>query len=121
MSVIYLATLFLLLGGGVWIGLALLGVGLLGMELFTTRPAGAAMATTIWSSLSSWPLVSLPLFIWMGEILTHSDMSSRLFNGLAPLVRHLPGRLLHVNIVGCTLCLQQFPGHLPPRFRRLAR
>ena len=103
MTVIYLATLFLLLGGGVWIGLALLGVGLIGMELFTTRPAGDAMATTIWSSLSSWPLVALPLFIWMGEILTRSDMSSRLFNGLAPLVRHLPGRLLHVNIAGCTL------------------
>ncbi len=103
MIVLYLGTLFLLLGGGVWVGLALLGVGLIGMELFTTRPAGDAMATTIWSSLSSWPLVALPLFIWMGEILTRSDMSSRLFNGLAPLVRHLPGRLLHVNIAACTL------------------
>ncbi len=101
--VLYVATLFLLLGGGVWVGLALLGVGLIGMELFTTRPAGDAMATTIWSSLSSWPLVALPLFIWMGEILSRSDMASRLFNGLTPLVRHIPGRLLHVNIVGCTL------------------
>lgn len=103
MTALYLGALFLLLGGGVWVGLALLGVGLIGMELFTTRPAGDAMATAIWSSLSSWPLVALPLFIWMGEILTHSDMSSRLFNGLAPLVRRLPGRLLHVNIIGCTL------------------
>ena len=103
MTTLYLGALFVLLGGGVWIGLALLGVGLIGMELFTTRPAGDAMATTIWSSLSSWPLVALPLFIWMGEILTHSDMSNRLFNGLAPLVRRLPGRLLHVNIFGCTL------------------
>ncbi len=103
MTAVYLAALFLLLGGGVWIGLALLGVGLIGMELFTTRPAGDAMATTIWSSLSSWPLVALPLFIWMGEILTRSDMSSQLFNGLAPLVRRLPGGLLHVNVAGCTL------------------
>ncbi len=101
--VLFLATLFLLLGGGVWVGLALLGSGLVGMELLTTRPAGDAMATTIWSSLSSWPLVALPLFIWMGEILAHSDMASRLFNGLTPFVRHLPGRLLHVNIAGCTL------------------
>ncbi len=103
MTLVYLGTLFALLGGGVWIGLALVGVGLIGMEFFTTRPAGDAMATTIWSSLSSWPLVALPLFIWMGEILTRSDMSSRLFNGLAPLVRHLPGGLLHVNVAGCTL------------------
>lgn len=101
--VLYLAALFLLLGGGVWVGLALLGVGLLGMELFTVRPAGDAMATTIWSSLSSWPLVALPLFIWMGEILTRSNMSANLFTGLGPVVRHLPGRLLHVNIAGCTL------------------
>ncbi len=101
--VLYVATLLVLLGGGVWVGLALLGVGLMGIELFTTRPAGDAMATTIWSSLSSWPLVALPLFVWMGEILTRSDMGSRLFAGLTPLVRHLPGRLLHVNIAGCTL------------------
>ncbi len=100
---LYVATLLVLLGGGVWVGLALLGVGLIGIELLTTRPAGDAMATTIWSSLSSWPLVALPLFVWMGEILTRSGMGSRLFSGLAPIVRHLPGRLLHVNIAGCTL------------------
>ena len=100
---IYLLALFGLLGAGVWVGLALLGVGLVGMELFTLRPAGDAMATTIWSSLSSWPLVALPLFIWMGEILTRSRVSEQLFRGLGPLVRRLPGRLLHVNIAGCTL------------------
>ena len=81
---LYLAALFLLLGGGVWVGLALLGVGLVGMELFTVRPAGDAMATTIWSTLSGWPLVALPLFIWMGEILTHSNMSTHLFNPDSP-------------------------------------
>ena len=101
--VLYLFVLFLLLGGGVWVGLALLAVGLTGMQLFTIRPAGDAMATTIWSALSSWPLVALPLFIWMGEILTRSRVSAQLFNGLAPIVRFLPGRLLHVNIAGCTL------------------
>ena len=73
------------------------------MQLFTARPAGDAMATTIWSALSSWPLVALPLFIWMGEILMRSRISTQLFNGLGPIVRHLPGRLLHVNIAGCTL------------------
>ena len=101
--VLYLTALLFLLGGGVWVGLALLGVGLIGMELFTVRPAGDAMATTIWSALARWPLVALPLFIWMGEILARSNMSAQLFNGLAPIVRFLPGRLLHVNITGCTL------------------
>ncbi len=100
---VYLLALLGLLGAGVWVGLALLAVGLIGIELFTARPAVDAMATAVWSALSSWPLVALPLFIWMGEILTRSSVSQSLFRGLSPIVRRLPGRLLHVNIAGCTL------------------
>ena len=51
---IFLLVLFLLLGTGVWVGLALLGVAWVGMELFTSRPAGDAMITTIWTMSSSW-------------------------------------------------------------------
>ncbi|HBM59816.1 MAG TPA: C4-dicarboxylate ABC transporter permease, partial [Citreicella sp.] len=53
---IFLAVLFLLLGSGVWVGLALMGVAYVGMELFTSRPAGDAMITKVWSSSSSWTL-----------------------------------------------------------------
>ena len=49
---IFVFVLFLLLGSGVWVGLALLGVAYVGMELFTTRPVGDAMMTTIWSASS---------------------------------------------------------------------
>ena len=69
LTVIFLLTLFFLLGTGVWIGLALMGVAYVGLELFTSRPAGDAMITTIWTTASSWSLTALPLFIWMGEIL----------------------------------------------------
>jgi tripartite ATP-independent transporter DctM subunit len=100
---IFLFTLFLLLGTGVWVGLALLGVAFVGMELFTTRPAGDAMITTIWTSSSSWSLTALPLFIWMGEILYRTRLSEDMFRGLAPWMAPLPGRLLHTNIVGCTI------------------
>jgi C4-dicarboxylate transporter DctM subunit len=100
---LFLFALFLLLGGGVWIGLALLGVALLGMELFTSRPAGDAMATTIWTASSSWTLTALPLFIWMGEILFRTRLSADMFRGLAPWLGRLPGRLVHTNIVGCTI------------------
>ncbi len=103
LTTIFLFTLFLLLGTGVWVGLALLGVALVGMELFTTRPAGDAMITTIWTSSSSWALTALPLFIWMGEILFRTRLSEDMFNGLAPWMARLPGRLLHTNIVGCTV------------------
>ncbi len=103
LTIVFLFTLFFLLGTGVWVGLALLGVALVGMELFTTRPAGDAMITTIWTSSSSWALTALPLFIWMGEILFRTRLSEDMFNGLAPWMARLPGRLLHTNIVGCTV------------------
>ncbi len=100
---IFLFVLFLLLGSGVWVGLALLGVAYVGMELFTTRPSGDAMITTIWTASSSWSLTALPLFIWMGEILYRTRLSEDMFRGLAPWMAPLPGRLLHTNIVGCTI------------------
>jgi C4-dicarboxylate transporter DctM subunit len=96
-------TLFLILGSGVWIGLTLSGVAWIGMQLFSSRPAGDAMAVTIWGSASSWTLTALPLFVWMGEILFRTRLSNDMFRGLAPWMQALPGRLLHVNVVGCTI------------------
>ena len=102
-TVIFLFVLFALLGSSVWIGLALMGVAWVGMELFTSRPAGDAMLTTIWTGASSWTLTALPLFIWMGEILYRTRLSEDMFRGLAPWLRWLPGGLLHTNIAGCTI------------------
>ena len=99
----FLFVLFALLGGSVWVGLALMGVAWVGMDLFTTRPAGDAMITTIWTGASSWTLTALPLFIWMGEILYRTRLSQDMFRGLAPWLRWLPGGLLHTNIAGCTI------------------
>ena len=101
--VLFLFVLFLLLGTGVWVGLALLGVAFVGMELFTSRPAGDAMITVIWAASSSWTLTALPLFIWMGEILYRTRLSEDMFRGLAPWMARLPGGLLHTNVVGCTV------------------
>ncbi|HEX6634295.1 MAG TPA: TRAP transporter large permease subunit, partial [Usitatibacter sp.] len=76
--------LFALLGSGLWIGISLLGVAWIGMQLFSARPAGDAMAVTIWGSLSSWTLTALPLFVWMGEILFRTRLSEDMLKGLAP-------------------------------------
>jgi len=95
--------MFAILGSGVWIGLALLGTGWIAMELFTSRPVGPAMVTTIWGASSSWTLTALPMFIWMGEILFRTRLSQDLFRGLAPWMQRLPGRLLHTNVIGCTI------------------
>ncbi|HZY34672.1 MAG TPA: TRAP transporter large permease subunit [Rhodanobacter sp.] len=96
-------SLFLLLGSSVWIGLTLAGVAWIGMQLFSSRPAGDAMAVTVWGTASSWTLTALPLFIWMGEILFRTRLSESMFRGLAPWVSRLPGRLLHTNVIGCTI------------------
>ncbi|MEM8869392.1 MAG: TRAP transporter large permease subunit [Pseudomonadota bacterium] len=100
---LFLFVLFLLLGTGVWVGLALMGVAWVGMELFTSTPVGDVMVTTIWATSSSWTLTALPLFIWMGEILYRTRLSEDMFRGLSPWLARLPGGLVHTNIVGCTV------------------
>jgi tripartite ATP-independent transporter DctM subunit len=102
-TTLLILSLFALLGSGVWIGLTLSGVAWIGMQLFASRPAGDAMAVTIWGSSSSWTLTALPLFIWMGEILFRTRLSQDMFRGLAPWMNALPGRLLHTNIIGCAI------------------
>ena len=94
---------FVILSSGLWIGLSLLGVAVIAMEMFTQRPVGDAMVLTIWGSSSSWTLTALPLFLWMGEILFRSKLSDSMFKGLAPWLDKLPGRLLHVNVIGSTI------------------
>jgi C4-dicarboxylate transporter, DctM subunit len=101
LTALLIIVLFALLASGIWVAFALLGVGMVGMALFTQAPLGQVLATTTWGSSNSWALAALPLFIWMGEILFRSRLSEDLFAGLAPWITRLPGRLLHVNILGC--------------------
>ena len=97
---VLLAAIFILLGGGLWIALSLIIVGVIGIAFFSGAPVGKLLATTIWGQSSEWAMTALPLFIWMGEILFRTRLSEDMFTGLAPWVRRLPGRLLHVNVIG---------------------
>ncbi|MDE0800153.1 MAG: TRAP transporter large permease subunit [Rhodospirillaceae bacterium] len=100
---VVLTSLTLLLGAGVWVGFSLMGVGLISLTVFRDIPAATFLAFDIWNSLNTPELVALPLFILMGEILFHTRLSETVFRGLAPWIGNVPGRLLHVNVVGCTL------------------
>jgi tripartite ATP-independent transporter DctM subunit len=93
--------LVVLLGMGVWVAPALIAVGIIAMEFFADAPGGSILATNSWASSASWTMTALPLFIWMGEILFRTKLSEDMFAGLAPWVDRLPGRLLHVNVLGC--------------------
>ena len=102
-AAVLIGLMLALLAGGLWIGLALMAIGILGMLGFTPRAPGDGMAVAIWSHGSSWTLTALPLFLWMGEILFRTKLSEDMFKGLSPWLERLPGRLLHTNIIGCTL------------------
>ena len=103
LTIFFIGVLLFFLGSGIWVALSMIGVSAIGMMLFTSRPVGDAMATTIWGTSSSWTLTALPLFVWMGEILFRTKLSENLFKGLSPWMQKLPGGLIHVNIVGCAL------------------
>ena len=101
--IFFISVLLFFLGSGIWVAISIIGVSTIGMMLFTSRPVGDAMATTIWGTSSSWTLTALPLFVWMGEILFRTKLSENLFAGLSPWMQKLPGGLIHVNVVGCAL------------------
>jgi C4-dicarboxylate transporter, DctM subunit len=98
-----LVLLAVFLAGGTWVGFTLMAIAAVSIEFFANRSAGAPIATTLWSSSSSWMLSSLPMFVWMGDILFRTRLSEDLFRGLAPLMGRLPGGLLHTNVMGCTI------------------
>jgi len=100
---ILLGVLFGALALGLWVGFALMLVGIVAMVLAAPAPVGLVFATKVWGGLSVWSLTALPMFIWMGEILLRSRLSQDMFSGLAPFTARLPGGLLHVNIAGCAL------------------
>jgi len=93
--------LLVLLALGFWVGFSLLVVGIVGLIMLGASNAGGLVVSSVFASLDSWPLTALPLFLLMGELLFQSKLSENMFKGLAPLVRWLPGRLLHVNVLGC--------------------
>ncbi len=103
MAVVVFGVLFLALSAGIWVGFSLFIVGFIGMIFFSTLPAGNNMASSVWSTVEKWEYVALPLFILMGEILYRSGISEKLFKSLVPWLHRLPGGLLLMNIISCTL------------------
>jgi tripartite ATP-independent transporter DctM subunit len=102
-SLTLLGLLVLFLGSTIWVGVSLFLVGIAGFMLFTSSPPFTILANILWNNTSSSTMMALPLFIFMGEILFRSKISENLFKGLSPWMSYLPGRLIHVNIVACSL------------------
>ena len=103
MALVVFGLLFLTLASGIWVGFSLFIVGFMGMVIYSPLPAGNNMASSVWATIEKWEYVALPLFILMGEILYRSGISEKLFKSLVPWLYRLPGGLLLMNIVSCTL------------------
>ena len=96
-----LVILLALLASGVWIAMALAIVGWIGQAFFVQTKPGANLFTAFWETTASWELAALPLFLWMGEILFRTNLSAQMFEGLAPWLNRVPGRLMHTTVLGC--------------------
>jgi tripartite ATP-independent transporter DctM subunit len=100
-SALLIFLLLVLLAGGVWISITLGIVAWAGVAFFSSTRPDINLVTTYWNTYESLSLASLPMFIWMGEILYRTRLAEQMFAGLAPWLDKLPGRLLHVNVLGC--------------------
>ncbi|WP_417803799.1 TRAP transporter large permease [Thalassospira lucentensis] len=101
-----LCLIFLFLGMGVWIFVGLLMVSGTALALVAGMDIGrigTIAANIVYRYSTTWELAAIPMFIWMGEIIFRTDISDRIFRGLTPFVNWLPGRLLHTNVLGCTM------------------
>src|SRR6056297_1937237 len=101
-----LAVVFLSLGAGLWIfaGLMVTALFCFGVLLdFPMARIGAISRPILLKGVQSFELAAVPLFIWMGEIISRTKVSERLFKGLAPWVGGLPGGLMHANVGGSVL------------------
>ena len=96
-----LALLLLLLGLSLPVAAALLILALVLAQLFSNLPVHLAMGEIVWSASSNFLLVSVPLFILLGEILLRSGIADRLYASMSQWLSWLPGGLMHANIGAC--------------------
>jgi tripartite ATP-independent transporter DctM subunit len=93
-----LGLLILLLGLSIPVGAALLLLALSLGAAFSPMPIYLAMGEVIWSASTNAILVSVPLFVLLGEILLRSGMADRLYRSMSHWLAWLPGGLMHANI-----------------------
>jgi len=100
-ALILILLMFFLLLIGIWIPAGVAITAWFGLVFFSDKDTMMNLANVWWNSSSSYTLAALPLFVWMGEILFRTKLSEQMFTGLSPWLNWLPGRLMHVNILGC--------------------
>jgi C4-dicarboxylate transporter, DctM subunit len=93
-----LAGLLVLLFAGISVATALFGLALLLDGLYAFAPLYRAIGTRAWATSSDILLVTVPMFILLGEILLRSGIATRMYTAMANWLSWLPGGLMHANI-----------------------
>ena len=102
-SALAFGLLIALILGGMWVQFAVAAAALFYIVLLEGFQGWRALGLVSWGAANSFTLAAIPLFVLMAEILLASELSSRLYSGVAPFVRRLPGGLLHTNIAGSAI------------------
>jgi len=101
---ITLAATLLLLAAGVWVGVGLGLSGIIGLtQVLGWERAVDIVGKIVWEQNTSFILVAIPMFIFMGEILFQSGVMSTIYLRAATAVSGIPGGLLQANIAACTI------------------
>ena len=104
-------TLSFLIGGlifflalGLPIAFAFLLINFIGAYIFMGGLDGLSLSVQqIFTSLVSFSLAPIPLFVFMGELMLHSGMAKRTLDVFDKLIGRLPGRLSLIVITGGAL------------------
>ena len=83
---------------GIHVATTMLVVGLLGAVLHFGMPAINAVGEQIWAAGEDYLLLSIPLYILLGEILMRGGATDKMYQSLSDWLNRLPGGLLHTNI-----------------------
>ncbi|MBI1737219.1 MAG: TRAP transporter large permease [Candidatus Rokubacteria bacterium] len=98
-----IALMLVLLAGGVWIAFAV-GLGaaatlwpVLGIKTLSL------IGIQAWDTTTSFVLVAIPLFVFMGEIIAGAQLVDRLYAGVSRVITGLPGGLVQTNLFACAI------------------
>lgn len=100
---VYAVLLFGFMLTGVGIATTIGLVGIIGITLVSGTQLWLTLGDIVWNTTNTFTLVSIPLFVLMGEIILRSGIATRFYRGVATLLHRLPGGLAQTNIVGCAI------------------
>ncbi|RPH81435.1 MAG: TRAP transporter large permease subunit [Candidatus Rokuibacteriota bacterium] len=98
-----IALMLVLLAGGVWIAFAVGVAGVVAMWPTMGVRTLTLIGLQSWDTTTSFVLVAIPLFVFMGEVISGAGLIERLYRGISRLIDGLPGRLVQTNLFACSI------------------